>query len=241
MDRRAAEEGAGKGRREERRGAGVVQRPGSAAARRRPDFVKALPIDHALDGEVMLAWQMNGAELPFLNGYPLRLVVPGYFGTYWIKHVSDIQVLTKPFDGFWMTTRLSHSRQPVRLRRAGHRTRGDRPDRPLQRPLLHHQPAEGRRCRPAARRSCAGSPSTAAGHLGGCLLGERRQDVAARELGANHGRYSFHEWTAPFRRVAGSRTTSRCAHDHPRRRDPAGRSALEPRRLHAQRDRNRPG
>src|SRR5215203_4392597 len=69
-----------------------------------PDFVKALPIDHALDGEVMLAWQMNGAELPFLNGYPLRLVVPGYFGTYWIKHLSDIQVLPKPFDGFWVAS-----------------------------------------------------------------------------------------------------------------------------------------
>ena len=69
-----------------------------------PDFVKALAIDHALDGEVMLAWQMNGAELPFLNGYPLRLVVPGYFGTYWIKHLSDIQVLAKAFDGFWMAS-----------------------------------------------------------------------------------------------------------------------------------------
>ena len=38
-----------------------------------PDFVKALNIDHALDGEVMLAWQMNGADLPFLNGYPCLL------------------------------------------------------------------------------------------------------------------------------------------------------------------------
>jgi len=69
-----------------------------------PDFVKALDLDHALDGEVMLAWQMNGADLPMLNGYPLRLVVPGYFGTYWVKHLSDIEVLGKPFDGFWMRT-----------------------------------------------------------------------------------------------------------------------------------------
>jgi DMSO/TMAO reductase YedYZ molybdopterin-dependent catalytic subunit len=67
-----------------------------------PDFVKALDIDHALDGEVMLAWQMNGADLPMLNGYPLRLIVPGYYGTYWVKHVSDIQVTAKEFEGFWM-------------------------------------------------------------------------------------------------------------------------------------------
>ena len=67
-----------------------------------PDFVKALPIDHALDGEVMLAWGMNGADLPLLNGYPLRLVVPGHYGTYWVKHLSKIQVLEGVFDSFWM-------------------------------------------------------------------------------------------------------------------------------------------
>jgi DMSO/TMAO reductase YedYZ molybdopterin-dependent catalytic subunit len=69
-----------------------------------PDFVKALDVDHALDGEVMLAWQMNGADLPVLNGYPVRLIVPGYYGTYWVKHLNDIAVTDKPFDGFWMST-----------------------------------------------------------------------------------------------------------------------------------------
>lgn len=69
-----------------------------------PDFVKALNIDHALDGEVMLAWAMNGKDLPMLNGYPLRVIVPGYYGTYWIKHLTDIQVLDRVFDGFWMNT-----------------------------------------------------------------------------------------------------------------------------------------
>jgi len=69
-----------------------------------PDFMKALDVDHALDGEVMLAWQMNGADLPVMNGYPLRLVVPGYYGTYWVKHLSDITVMDKVFDGFWMST-----------------------------------------------------------------------------------------------------------------------------------------
>ncbi|MDO8542193.1 MAG: molybdopterin-dependent oxidoreductase [Opitutaceae bacterium] len=67
-----------------------------------PDFVKALDIDHALDGEVMLAYAMNGADIPMLNGYPLRLVVPGYYGTYWVKHVSDITVVDSIYAGFWM-------------------------------------------------------------------------------------------------------------------------------------------
>ena len=69
-----------------------------------PDFVKALDLDHAMDGEVMLAWAMNGEDLPMLNGYPLRLIVPGYYGTYWVKHVDDIQVLDKVYDGFWMAS-----------------------------------------------------------------------------------------------------------------------------------------
>jgi len=69
-----------------------------------PDFVKALDIDHARDGEVMLAYGMNGEDLPVLNGFPLRLVVPGYYGTYWVKHLNEINVIDSVFDGFWMKT-----------------------------------------------------------------------------------------------------------------------------------------
>jgi sulfite dehydrogenase (cytochrome) subunit A len=66
------------------------------------DFVKSLDVGHAMDGEVMIAYQMNGAELPMLNGYPVRLVVPGYFGTYWVKHLSSIEIIDQVYEGFWM-------------------------------------------------------------------------------------------------------------------------------------------
>ncbi|MDE2614796.1 MAG: molybdopterin-dependent oxidoreductase [Burkholderiales bacterium] len=66
------------------------------------DFVKALQMNHAMDGEVMLAYQMNGADIPMLNGYPVKLIVPGYYGTYWVKHLSEIEVVEQPFEGFWM-------------------------------------------------------------------------------------------------------------------------------------------
>jgi len=69
-----------------------------------PDFAKALDVDHAADGEVMLAYAMNDADLPMLNGYPVRLVVPGYFGTYWVKHLNEITVLDTVLDNFWMTS-----------------------------------------------------------------------------------------------------------------------------------------
>ncbi len=66
------------------------------------DFVKSLDVRHAMDGEVMIAYEMNGAELPMLNGYPVRLVVPGYYGTYWVKHLSEIQIVDEVYEGFWM-------------------------------------------------------------------------------------------------------------------------------------------
>ena len=69
-----------------------------------PDFVKAIELDQALDGELIVAYEMNGEPLPFLNGFPLRLVVPGHYGTYWVKHLSEISVLTEPFTGFWNAT-----------------------------------------------------------------------------------------------------------------------------------------
>src|SRR5271157_2637172 len=50
-----------------------------------PDFVKALDIDHALQHEVRVAYSMNGEPLPVLNGFPARLVVPGWYATYWVK------------------------------------------------------------------------------------------------------------------------------------------------------------
>jgi DMSO/TMAO reductase YedYZ molybdopterin-dependent catalytic subunit len=65
-------------------------------------FEKSLAIDHARDGEVMVAFAMNGAQLPMLNGFPLRLIVPGWYSTYWIKALDAIEVLSAPDENFWM-------------------------------------------------------------------------------------------------------------------------------------------
>src|SRR5581483_10649415 len=40
--------------------------------------------------------------LPHFNGYPVRLIVPGWTATYWMKHLDSIEASTKPFGGYWM-------------------------------------------------------------------------------------------------------------------------------------------
>ncbi|WP_259192867.1 molybdopterin-dependent oxidoreductase [Bradyrhizobium elkanii] len=66
-----------------------------------PPFMKSLSLDHARDGEVMIAFAMNGEQLPLVNGFPLRLVVPGWYATYWVKMLSDIEVLDQPDPNYW--------------------------------------------------------------------------------------------------------------------------------------------
>jgi DMSO/TMAO reductase YedYZ molybdopterin-dependent catalytic subunit len=67
-----------------------------------PAFVKSLPVERALDENTLVAFEMNGAPLPHWNGAPARLVVPGWVGTYWVKHLTSIRIEPRAFDGFWM-------------------------------------------------------------------------------------------------------------------------------------------
>ena len=165
-----------------------------------PDFVKSLPIDHALDGEVMVAWQMNDTELPFLNGYPLRLVVPGYYGTYWIKHLTDIQVLDKPFDGFWVGSAYRIPDNKCACVEPGTPPAATVPIGRFNVRSFITSVADGAKL-PASRTALIrgiafdggqGITSVAFSSDGGKTWQPAR-------LGKNHGRYSFHEWTAPFR------------------------------------------
>jgi DMSO/TMAO reductase YedYZ molybdopterin-dependent catalytic subunit len=69
-----------------------------------PNFVKSLPLTKALDENTLIAFEMNGEPLPHWNGFPARLIVPGWTATYWLKHLTAINVISKPLDSFWMKT-----------------------------------------------------------------------------------------------------------------------------------------
>ena len=83
-----------------------------------PDFIKSVPVWRAMDESTIIAYEMNGQPLPHFNGFPARLVVPGWTGTYWMKHLIHIAVKTTPQGGFWMKPayRLPVGEFPIRDR-----------------------------------------------------------------------------------------------------------------------------
>ena len=70
---------------------------------RTPDFVKSIPIEVAMDSSTLIAFEMNGKPLPHWNGFPARLVVPGWTGTYWVKQLASVKLVSQPEKNFWMS------------------------------------------------------------------------------------------------------------------------------------------
>jgi DMSO/TMAO reductase YedYZ molybdopterin-dependent catalytic subunit len=89
-----------------------------------PPFVKSLPLWKAVEDTTLVAYEMNGKPLPHWNGFPARIVVPGWTATYWMKHVIRIDAVTKPYDGFWMKSayRIPLGRFPMVARFASQET-----------------------------------------------------------------------------------------------------------------------
>jgi DMSO/TMAO reductase YedYZ molybdopterin-dependent catalytic subunit len=67
-------------------------------------FLKSLDLGNPVLDKCVVAYLMNGEPLPMLNGFPVRVVVPGYFATYWTKCLTWIRVLNAPDENFWMKT-----------------------------------------------------------------------------------------------------------------------------------------
>ncbi|HLZ03150.1 MAG TPA: molybdopterin-dependent oxidoreductase [Bradyrhizobium sp.] len=169
-----------------------------------PDFAKALDIDHARDGEVMLAYGMNGDDLPVLNGFPLRLVVPGYYGTYWVKHVNEITVLDHEFDGFWMKSAYRIPDTPDNSVEPGTTPKATIPINRFTVRSFITSLSDGAKLK-AGRTKLRGIAFD-----GGA--GIKQVDVSTdggktwtqAKLGRDLGKYSFREWKLPVKLAAGS-------------------------------------
>ena len=78
-----------------------------------PDFLRTLPRAKALHPDTLLAFAMNGAPLPAAHGLPLRAIVPGWEGAYWVKWLTSIDVLDAQHDGFFVQTAYRYPARPV--------------------------------------------------------------------------------------------------------------------------------
>lgn len=166
-----------------------------------PDFQKSLPVWKATDPNVLIAYEMNGAPLPHWNGFPARIVVPGWTATYWIKHVSSIEVIDKPFDGFWMKSgyRVPRSRFPIVERFVSQETEINTPITEIVVNALITAPTAGERL-------TAGRPATLEGMAWDGGSGIDRVEVSAdggaswraAQLGDDAGRFSLRPWRFTF-------------------------------------------
>jgi DMSO/TMAO reductase YedYZ molybdopterin-dependent catalytic subunit len=166
---------------------------------RTPRFEKSLDINHAMDSAVMVAYGMNGTSLPMLNGFPLRLVVPGWYATYWVKALNRIEVLNAPDNGYWMKKAYLVPDTPGMNMRPGEKGVKMVPIGPmLPRAFITnlHDGASLPVGRNVLVRGIAFGGNVALtkvlfSHDGGTTWGEAK-------LGRDYGRYSFRSWESEF-------------------------------------------
>ncbi len=168
-----------------------------------PDFMKSLSIDHARDGEVMIAYAMNGEQLPLLNGFPLRLVVPGWYATYWVKMLNDIEVLDGPDTNFWTKTAYTIPDTPHADMKPG------QANVPMV-PINKLNPRSFITNIQAGSKIPAGKSVSIRGIAFGGDAGVKQVDFSsdggkswqAAHLGKDEGKYSFRQWQMQFTPVA---------------------------------------
>ena len=160
-----------------------------------PRLMKSLDIDHARDGEVMIAYAMNGEQLPLLNGFPLRLVVPGWYSTYWVKMLNDIEVLDQADTNYWMKTAYTIPDTPHASIRPGETGAKMVPiNRMVPRSFITNVSS--------GQTVPAGAPTLVRGIAFGGDCGVAKVDISSdrgktwspTQLGKDEGKYGFRQW-----------------------------------------------
>jgi DMSO/TMAO reductase YedYZ molybdopterin-dependent catalytic subunit len=67
-------------------------------------YARSLPRDKAIQREVLIAYQMNGRDLPLDHGYPVRVIVPGHYAMASVKWLTRVHAVREPFQGYWQTS-----------------------------------------------------------------------------------------------------------------------------------------
>ena len=163
-----------------------------------PAFVKSLPTWKAVEDSTIIAYAMNGAPLPHWNGFPARLVVPGWVATYWMKQITTLDVLKSPLKNFWMNTayRIPKGQFPADDRFASQVTEANAPITEMVVNSMITSHAPGQRVK-AGRAILVSGVAWDGGYgiqqLDVSIDGGQTWEHAA--LGADLGRHSFRPWS----------------------------------------------
>ena len=175
-----------------------------------PDFIKSIPIWKAIDESTIIAYEMNGAPLPHLNGFPARIIVPGWTGTYWMKHVISINALTKPDANFWMNPayRVPVGKFPLRDRFLSQETAVNTPitEMVVNSLITSHRDGDKVKAGKAAVSGMAwdggyGIRTVQVSTDGGKIWG-------SATLGQDLGRFAFRPWSFEFAAKKGKNTVT---------------------------------
>jgi DMSO/TMAO reductase YedYZ molybdopterin-dependent catalytic subunit len=166
-----------------------------------PDFVKSIPVWKAMDENTLVAFAMNGEKLPHWNGFPARIVVPGWTATYWMKHVTSINAIAQPFKGFWMNPayRIPKGKFPVVDRFMSQETDANTPITEMVVNSLITSPDMGKKVRHGEAVTIAGVAWDGGYGIAGVEVSEDEGKVwQLAQLGADLGRFSWRQWTHRF-------------------------------------------
>jgi DMSO/TMAO reductase YedYZ molybdopterin-dependent catalytic subunit len=162
------------------------------------DFIKSIPTWKAVEDDTIIAYEMNGAPLPHLHGAPARLILPGWTGTYWMKHVTSIQALTKPQGGFWMNPayRIPLGKFPLVARFTSQESATNTPITEIVVNSLITSPEEGARVRAGQRTTIGGIAWDGGYGISNVeVSGDDGKTWSAATLGPDLGRYAFRTWS----------------------------------------------
>src|SRR6185437_14427670 len=166
-----------------------------------PEYMKSLDFAHAMNGEVIVAFAMNGAAMPMLNGFPLRLVVPGWYGNYWIKALTDIEVLGQDDDNYWMKKSYLIPDTPGADITPGQQGVKMIPiNRMVPRSFFTNVKNDSQVKREQTLRGIAFGGDTGVARVLVSVDAGRSWQPA--RLGSDHGKYSFRQWELPVRFAA---------------------------------------
>jgi len=148
---------------------------------------------------VLVAYEMNGRPLPMLNGFPARLIVPGWYATYWVKNLSEIEVLDHVFEKFWMKPGYRIPDNACGCVEPGTAPRQTVPINAMPVRSFIASPARGATV-PASRPVPVKGIAFDGGHgIASVELSTDGGETWRRApLGPDLGRYSFREWSATW-------------------------------------------